>query len=798
MNSKLNLKKIILIIVSIIIFVRIGYIMILGEVDREYYTPFTYDLTDVSVVSCAGATQVFRSDKGRLNSLEMVFSNVADDKVGEIELQILSEEELIYQTGISLYNVENWEWVKIYVNAELSPEKEYKIVFTPTENCTQIPNLLVVKKGCPEEIIGSKSNDNYIEGEFVINYGYLEEADFLDRIITSSLWIWLWLGVYGVIYYQKRIRKALLNLYTCIENYIRKDVFVPLLELVLCAIILENSLIEFTASTKIIFYVISFLAIIRYSEKREYALDISDTWWKKGLIYLLYLYAAFSLVGQRIWIYPLTLKITISGIFVFLCTVIWVIPIINSGLYYLEKLSTHSFSNSDRLKTGSFVFICISLLIFPAVYNLYANNPGISSEDTVTCLVQNAHHLHGMNNWHPPFYCMILGLIIKIWDSTYAIIIAHYLFWVYVIIELIILLRKMKIKESILIIVTVLFGFNTANIIHLNSIFKDIPYTVSLLWSLIIIAKLAIYYDEYKYKWYIYLELIVALVGVYFYRKNGMVSCIIMLGALITVLRKNIKVWAAGIISIMLILMINGPIYRYFEVQDLGKYGMYIGLSQDILGVYYSGGEVSEDTLQMINVMTNYNNSEYKYNPTFSFQAYGLEVEIKEFIINYIDTFVKNPITMARAIIAREDLLWNIFQGEDANIGAVNYTNTMDGRDPLWNEYYPARKYVSLYPQAQAFVQFTVESQWISVLIWRGGLFTLLGLTVVVLLIVKKGIDKYLLIVTPSIGHILGLLLSTGWSDIRYYWPLNLLNMTIILLGLLVINQEKENKNCYE
>ena len=43
---------------------------------------------------------------------------------------------------------------------------------------------------------------------------------------------------------------------------------------------------------------------------------------------------------------------------------------------------------------------------------------------------------------------------------------------------------------------------------------------MSLLWSFVIISKLTIDNELYKKKWFIYLELIIALAGVYLYRKK--------------------------------------------------------------------------------------------------------------------------------------------------------------------------------------------------------------------------------------------------------------------------------------
>ena len=145
------------------------------------------------------------------------------------------------------------------------------------------------------------------------------------------------------------------------------------------------------------------------------------------------------------------------------------------------------------MKTWKFVAASVLILLLPAVYILFAYNPGISSMDTVVTMVTNAQNLQGMADWHPAFYCMILSIIEKVWNSTYSIIIVQYFFWIYVVLELILYLRKKGIRESILIAVILFTGFNAGNIIHINTIWKDIPYTLSLFWALIIIGKISIY-----------------------------------------------------------------------------------------------------------------------------------------------------------------------------------------------------------------------------------------------------------------------------------------------------------------
>lgn len=507
----------------------------------------------------------------------------------------------------------------------------------------------------------------------------------------------------------------------------------------------------------------------------------------------LYGYAAFALVGQRILIYPLNRHVTVTGLFVLVATWCWVIPVMRMTVYAFERLGRFALQKAPRAKDSMF-FICVLLmLLLPAVYHLIAFNPGISTLDTKACMVRNAHNLYGMEDWHPAFYCMVLRAIQKVWDSTYAVIFVQWFFWAYVMLELLRYLRKKGVRDGILYTVALFCGINAGNFAHLNTIWKDIPYALSLLWLVVLAAKLTIDQKEYLKRWYIYLELVVALTGIFFYRKNGVVVFVIFAVGMVFCFRRNRRAWAALLASILMICIVKGPVYTHFAVQDVGRRGMYIGLSQDILGTYYAGGEVSENTLQMIGPMTDYNIAEHSYMPTYAGFTYNLDVAPGEFIAAYLDTFVRNPVLLIRAVVAREDAIWNIFAGQDTRLGCVNCQDVEDG-DANWNEYYPRRVYTGVYDQMQAMTNYTAISQWISAVEWRSGLFTLLGITACVYVLLKRGMRDYALIVFPIAGQILSLMFSTGWSDFRYFWPLNLANSAVCLLVFLAAAEKKEKR----
>ncbi|MBR2189180.1 MAG: hypothetical protein IJ860_07220 [Eubacterium sp.] len=427
------------------------------------------------------------------------------------------------------------------------------------------------------------------------------------------------------------------------------------------------------------------------------------------------------------------------------------------------------------------ILILVLILLLPAIYNLIANNPGISDVDTYESFEKYAQNPFGMYNWHPLFYSLVLQQIQKVWNSTYAVILVHYFFWCYVILELLMFLRERGMRDSVLISLALLFGTNAANVLHLNTIWKDIPYALAMVWLLVLVAKLSTEPEKYRKKWYLYLELFTALSLISLLRKNGVVPLIVVAVPLVITLRRNWKMIAGILASVLFILFVQGPLCDHYHVIDPGRRGMYIGLGQDILGTYYAGGDVSDNTSKMIAVMTDFNTAEFDYNPTWAHQSYELDAEPADFVAAYLDTFLKNPKLLIRSVIAREDCLWDLFAGEGAIVKNTNYTGTEDG-DRRWNEFYSERAFRSIAPGMSAATAYTADSQLLNMLVWRCGLMTLLGTAAIVFLMIRFGSGRYLLMTTPLIGQVLSLLLSTGWTDFRYFWPMNLLNLALIPL----------------
>lgn len=789
MRKMTKWKRILFIMIAVLVTVRIVYICARSEVDKQYYTSGSYDLSSAEEIPCQNISETFTCGKNHLNSLELLFNNIVDNGTSAT-LDIWNGDMLFYQAKVSLNKDDNGKWKKVYVNAVTQENTAYTLVLNANQGGEQIPTVFAVETAA-DEVLSSYSGDTAINGSIAIRFGYLRMPYALDLLSVIALWIIFAAAAYYVLLYWEQIADIFKKGYAYAAASVRPDILISILEILAAIIIINCSGIEFQPPTRVILYAISFIAAVKVETKASYIQELANTPAKKVFLYILYAYAAFALVGQRLFIYPLTVKLTVAGIFVYGVTIFWFIPVINTLLVFMDAAWKRWFCNRLKMKTAKFVMLCALVLLLPAVYCLIAYNPGISSWDTLVTMARGAHHLHGIGDWHPAFYNMVLRAIQKISDTTYAVIAVQYFFWAYVMIELLLFLRKKGMKENILLCVAAFFGFNAGNFLHINTIWKDIPYALSLLWAAIILAKISIDSEEYRHKWFVYLEFVVSMVGICLYRHNGVVPFVLIAAVLPIVLRKNKKVWGAVAAAIAVVLIIQGPVYRHFDVEKNGNTGIYTGLGQDILGVYYAGGEVSENTLEMITMMTASNNAEYAYTPTWSGIAYHVDVTPRQFIANYIDTFLKNPVTMVRAVIAREDALWDIYSGQDTILDCVDAHGTKD-YEPDWRAYYPARYYVSLYPVMEAATAYTAKSQWISAIEWRGGLLTLLGLVSIIFVIFKRGIKKYLLVLTPVLGQILSLLLSTGWADFRYFWPLNLMNPALILIVMVIVRQGEE------
>ncbi len=134
-----------------------------------------------------------------------MFAHVNNDKKGSIALAITKGEELLYQANLSLANINNSEWKKVYVNAEMEQGAEYAITLD-AKDCTDIPTVFVTRDAAGE-ICGSYDADGVrlVGGMIAVNFGYLVEPGIYDCLSVISLWALFFVLFVMVLRYWERI-----------------------------------------------------------------------------------------------------------------------------------------------------------------------------------------------------------------------------------------------------------------------------------------------------------------------------------------------------------------------------------------------------------------------------------------------------------------------------------------------------------------------------------------------------------------------------------------------------------------
>lgn len=582
------------------------------------------------------------------------------------------------------------------------------------------------------------------------------------------------------------------------NNSMMRRVLLACVEVLFCWLTIRYGGNGFRRSTQAFLYVLSVLPSFWFSELQKFFSGVLRSRKKRILFLLMALISGFCYTGNRAFLYPLNKRVSLSDLGIFLVSVVWVIPIFALFCCVLEGRSSCASAQVKpirrrrRLRTPIFLILSGIMLLLPACYALYAFNPGISSPDSAFCM-DAAHHLYGMANWHPPFYCMLLKAILLLWDSTYLVILFQFAFWVFVLEDAFLFCRQRGISDGVLLLISLLMGINPANYIQLCTIWKDIPYGISLVWLTVALAKLVLRQEN---SILVYLEFVSASVFTFFLRQNGIVPCLLCLLAVVIIFRKDRKLRYSVGISILAIVLIRGPVYSALHIQKAGG-GIYIGLSQDILGVYYAGGDVSDETMEMIRTLIDDNPENYSYSPYWSKASYDLDVSMGEFIGNYVDTFRRHPVLMLRAILCRQDGYWDLFWGQDSILavqevntseGSINYTGTMDDSDTTWSTYYPRRVVNNATERLSRLDDFIVFHELPKWLTWHTGQFFLAALWAFLDCLFQRRRNLWLVFL-PFAGQVLSLILSTGWSEFRYYWPLNLMTVFLVLLMATISRQ---------
>lgn len=213
----------------------------------------------------------------------------------------------------------------------------------------------------------------------------------------------------------------------------------------------------------------------------------------------------------------------------------------------------------------SFVKYFIFIILIWGLY-LLALYPGMMSADS---LVQWEQVLTGnYNDHHPVFHTLTIWLVTRIALTPTSVAIAQILFLGFVTAQWLAFFENIRVPQSVIWISAVLFTLSPVNGTMVNTLWKDVPYSTSILALSLLLSKIVFSNGNWLQTWKSKILLGVVTALVLLFRHDGLPVGIGTLIALFIFYPKKWKAWIiTSAICFGLYFGIRGPLYQSIGVQ---------------------------------------------------------------------------------------------------------------------------------------------------------------------------------------------------------------------------------------
>ncbi len=502
---------------------------------------------------------------------------------------------------------------------------------------------------------------------------------------------------------------------------------------------------------------------------------------------------SFCLIGNRLFCYPLSKNVGLAGIaqfllFSFSCNPITVLLLCLPTTDRFQKLFRRVQKKEGSLLLHFLLYAVCPLVI--GVVSMIAFNPCIVSYDAFEAIAE-AKQLVPVQEYSGVLYVLWFRLLLSLFDSAAFLCIVQVLLYsilgacFFSYIE-----RKFHLRFPVLYGIWVVFSLLPGNIMMLITLSKDVYYGISLF--LLFFSMMKLCYEPNKLKSNLLFGTAVFLT--WSVRQSGslVIAVVMVIGIFFCRSKKSFAL--STILAVAISLGFQYGAARAVNAEPIFGGMKYIALYQDILGVSYSGGDLSDDTVTLVEKGVG-DDPEFKnlYTPYWAYYDYYYpelaDERVPHFIKCYLDTFFRNPVLLTRAVLCRMDMAWDIRPGINAS---ETWQWQVQNKGGNWTDLVEARRENSLTGIINAVGEFSKNYPFKD-LVWRAAIWN-----VVFLFLLRHNRQRRSLFVfLPVFGYFLAYLVSLGWSHYRYYWADQILALagSLSLIAAIIRNPCELTKN---
>lgn len=535
-------------------------------------------------------------------------------------------------------------------------------------------------------------------------------------------------------------------------------------------------------------------------------------WYFIVLLVLINFVISFFIGGKQIFlnIYKTAIDFSMFNIFLMFLTNIFVFPYIYNILFFLDNFK-YNVKISDKInkkkciKMWLFLFVSITLIYSIICWGFY---PGNMTSDSIDQWMQ-AINLRPIVNAHPPFYTILMRLISFVWKNPFVVILFNICFYAAIISSIMTYFYKQGINKKIIYIITACFVLSCNNLCLLTTLWKDIPFTISLLWLTFEIFRIVEEKDAYFKKIRNVALLILAMCCTYFFRVNGMFPYYVTILILIYYFfklntKRNICIAILG--SIFLMFIIKYPVFNAFNVEGSNDSSGTLSFAAKGLGalIYYEADVskntkiISEKILPRDIYMKNYlpyNIDSYSFGPE-RWSGGLANVSTSDVINTYIYEAFNNPSVIIRDRLDSNNLLWSYMPPDDGfnttYVDGIWFPQDFEPEiinlkiNDINNNYYPPDNIIN---KPFRMYRTIIDNFSLTYCVtWRVGLSLSMFLIIGFWTIVNR--RKNIPILLPTIINILFWVMLMSHQSYRYVWFIFVNTFFIYIFALLNSNKK--------
>ena len=446
-----------------------------------------------------------------------------------------------------------------------------------------------------------------------------------------------------------------------------------------------------------------------------------------------------------------------------------------------------------------------------------AFRPGGFPPDSVSQLFQ-AIGFEKIHDWHPALHTLCFRLILKLSGNRAMMIVAvQMLAFAALTAGYVSLFVRWGANKTMAAAAGLVFLMLPNNVLSEVSAVKDFPYTLSLLWATLILLRLGgiLYRESGDKLWPELARLSLAIFLIFGFRHNGIIPAafIIITLAVLTVRhyeRLRLKAMAAAALSVLMMLIYKGPVFKMLDVQP-NTASPYTTMLCAVGSCINQGLPLSDEaTAIMESVIPLEDWAEY-YNKYEGHDEYNWgrgedetfnteHITARDAFRVYLEALFRYPDVVIKDRLDGTDILWDVQRPADSfNEKSFDKIYFLPYSEMFFNISGMEEKGYMQYARPSALADFYRDCTKVSIqsstdmLLWRTGSYLILMLTALVY-ISANGKKHILIAAMPLAGNIFGLLFLLYHQSFRYVYAMQPMILALVTAALLAKAKEETQK----